>query len=218
MLLVQNEVGQILGRTLTKSENYEETEALLQSLVPKMSSQSDGHRISVCDNTNSNRNLIERIFGDAVKIKQDPFHVISRFTEKVKDSAKKRWLVGQLSAAIYDVERKLHPPDECESRMKAVLQVLDPASISVKRSEWEGCVASNLAQVRLGDLYVDENRYSDAGGEISIVSTSQLEAIHSKLRKLLDRVLSIEVGLRKLDIFILQVRDMLLRFEVFVRI
>jgi hypothetical protein len=86
LLLVQNEVGQILGRTLTKSENHPETEALLQSLVPKMSSQSDGPRICVYDNANSNRNLIERIFGEAVKIKQDPFHVISRFTKIVKET------------------------------------------------------------------------------------------------------------------------------------
>ncbi|ETM98347.1 hypothetical protein PPTG_24645, partial [Phytophthora nicotianae INRA-310] len=32
LLLVQNEVGQIMGRTLTKSENHVETETLLQSL------------------------------------------------------------------------------------------------------------------------------------------------------------------------------------------
>jgi hypothetical protein len=78
----------------------------------------------------------------------------------------------------------------------------------VKQSEWDGCIASNLAQIRLGDLFVDENQCTDAGGEVRIVSTSQLEAIHSKLQKLLDRIMSVEVGLRILDIFILQVRSL----------
>lgn len=132
--------------------------------------------------------------------------MITRFTEKVGDCAKKRWLATQVSAAIYDVQRNLRSPEECEKRMAAVLHDLDPKWISVKRSAWEGCVASNLAQVRIGDLYVDENNYIEAGGEVRIVSTSQLEAIHSKLRKLLDRILSVDVGLRILDIFILQVR------------
>jgi hypothetical protein len=88
------------------------------------------------------------------------------------------------------------------------LEKLDPACISVKQSEWDGCIASNLAQIRLGDLFVDENQYTYTGGEVRIVSKSQLEAIHSKPRKLLDRILSVEVGLRILDIFILQVRSL----------
>ncbi|ETL89298.1 hypothetical protein L917_11747, partial [Phytophthora nicotianae] len=74
LLLVQNEVGQIMGRTLTKSENHAETETFLQSLVSKTGNASDGPRICVCDNANANRNLIERVFGDGVEIKQDPFH------------------------------------------------------------------------------------------------------------------------------------------------
>ncbi|KAL3656506.1 hypothetical protein V7S43_018653 [Phytophthora oleae] len=94
--------------------------------------------------------------------------------------------------------------DIYETRFKAVLEELDSSSISVKRSDWDGSVASNLIQIRRGDLYVDDNHYTDAGGDIRVVSASQLEAIHSKLRKLLDRVISVEVGLWILDIFILQ--------------
>ncbi|KAG6963599.1 hypothetical protein JG688_00008080, partial [Phytophthora aleatoria] len=49
------------------------------------------------------------------------------------------------------------------------------------------------------DLYVSANQYCDEGGSVQVVSTSQLEAIHSKLRKLLDRVVSVQfVGQHKL--------------------
>ncbi|ETK94828.1 hypothetical protein L915_02180 [Phytophthora nicotianae] len=147
LLLVQKEVGQIMGRTLTKSENHAETETLLQSLVSKMGNASDGPRICVCDNANANRNLIERVFGDGVEIKQEPFYVITRFTGNVSDSSTKRWLAGQLSAAIYDVKRNLRPPEDCKHRLAATLKALDPTAISVKQSEWEGCVASNFVAV-----------------------------------------------------------------------
>jgi hypothetical protein len=39
LLLVQNEVGQLMWRTLTMFENRAETEALLKTMVPKMSSE-----------------------------------------------------------------------------------------------------------------------------------------------------------------------------------
>ncbi|ETN17336.1 hypothetical protein PPTG_21643 [Phytophthora nicotianae INRA-310] len=42
-LLAQNEVGQILGTTLTNSENHEETE-LLKCMVAKKTTESDGSR------------------------------------------------------------------------------------------------------------------------------------------------------------------------------
>ncbi|KAG6969917.1 hypothetical protein JG688_00005116 [Phytophthora aleatoria] len=56
-------------------------------MVSKMSSESDGPRICVCDNANANRNRIEKVFGSVVTVKQDPFHVITGFIEKVADSA-----------------------------------------------------------------------------------------------------------------------------------
>ncbi|KAF1787012.1 hypothetical protein GQ600_18330 [Phytophthora cactorum] len=46
------------------------------------------------------------------------------------------------------------------------------------------------------DLFVDEADYSENGCTVRVLSTSQLEAVHSKLRKLLDRVVSFEMGLR----------------------
>ncbi|KAG6945428.1 hypothetical protein JG687_00017301, partial [Phytophthora cactorum] len=78
-----------IGGTLAKFENHAETEVLLQIMVPKMTSESDGPRICVCNNANANRSLIERVFGEVVIVKQDHFHVILRFTENIKDSAKR---------------------------------------------------------------------------------------------------------------------------------
>ncbi|EGZ05063.1 hypothetical protein PHYSODRAFT_534838, partial [Phytophthora sojae] len=60
LLLFQNEIGQIIGRRLTRSENREETRALLQ------------HK------------MVTEVFGSEVVTKQDPFHVITRITEKIK--------------------------------------------------------------------------------------------------------------------------------------
>ncbi|EGZ21832.1 hypothetical protein PHYSODRAFT_406228, partial [Phytophthora sojae] len=59
LLLAQNEIGQVDGRCLTRSENNDETEELL------------------------------KLFGDRVWTKQDPFHVIQRITEKVKSTKRK---------------------------------------------------------------------------------------------------------------------------------
>ncbi|ETP27627.1 hypothetical protein F442_23097, partial [Phytophthora nicotianae P10297] len=48
---------------------------------------------------------------------------------------------------IYDVKRNLRPPEDCKHRLAATLKALDPTAISVKQSEWEGCVASNFVAV-----------------------------------------------------------------------
>ncbi|POM69022.1 Hypothetical protein PHPALM_14740 [Phytophthora palmivora] len=61
---------------------------------------------------------------------------------------------------------------------------------------------ANLEQIRTGDLYVGDNEYTESGHRVRVVSTSQLEAVHSKLSKLLNRIVSIQVGMRILGIFI----------------
>ncbi|ETL77339.1 hypothetical protein L917_21721 [Phytophthora nicotianae] len=48
----------------------------------------------------------------------------------------------------------------------------------------------------MGDLYVKENEYLESGKRIRVLSTSQLEAVHSKLSKLLGRMVSIEHDLK----------------------
>eukprot|EP00644_Phytophthora_capsici_P010012 jgi/Phyca11/130077/e_gw1.90.28.1 len=72
LLLAQNEIGQIIGRRLTRSENNEETEELLRSV----------------------RNMVHRVFQDRVSTKQDPFHVIQRITTKVK-VPKRKWIAKE---------------------------------------------------------------------------------------------------------------------------
>ncbi|EGZ21088.1 hypothetical protein PHYSODRAFT_497461, partial [Phytophthora sojae] len=193
LLLVQNEVGQLLARGLTKSENHEETTAILQPIANKLASTSH----------------IERFL-----VKQDPFHVIQRLTEKISDSVKRQWLSKRLSEGLYDVEGKLRSPDVMERMFTAALATMNPSDIRVSSSEWEGCVKSNLEQIHTGDLFVETSNYCEGGCSVRVVSTSQLEAIHSKLRKLLDRVVSIEDGLRILDIFLLQVQPQTLLLSI----
>ncbi|OWY91341.1 hypothetical protein PHMEG_00040115, partial [Phytophthora megakarya] len=102
LLLVQNEIGQVMARCLTCSENHEETRAILQPIVDKFSKDPGAERVFVCDHANSMRNLVNSVFGDGVTVKQDPFHVIQRMTEKVSDRDKKKWLAKSLSEASYD--------------------------------------------------------------------------------------------------------------------
>ncbi|KAE9119533.1 hypothetical protein PF006_g18336 [Phytophthora fragariae] len=137
-------------------------------------------------------------------LQKDPFHVIQRLTEKISDQAQRGSLSKRLSKAIYDVERNIRSPSTTAEMFATAISSVPASSIRVSSSEWEGCVNSNLEQIRQGDLFVEESDYNEGGSTVRVVSTSQLEAIHSKLRKLLDRVLSIEVGLRILDVFLLQ--------------
>ncbi|EGZ06568.1 hypothetical protein PHYSODRAFT_532249, partial [Phytophthora sojae] len=135
LLLVQNEVRQLLARGLTKSENHEKTTAIcsqLQTSWPPL-----------------------LILSDFVLVKQDPFHVIQRLTEKISDSVKRQWLSKRLSEGLYDVEGKLRSPDVMERMFTAALATMNPSDIRVSSSEWEGCVKSNLEQIRTGDLFVE---------------------------------------------------------------
>eukprot|EP00644_Phytophthora_capsici_P001372 jgi/Phyca11/105254/e_gw1.10.489.1 len=100
LLLAQNEIGQIIGRRLTRSENNEETEELLRSC-----------------------------FKIEFQQKQDPFHVIQRITTKVKVS-KRKWIVKELKAAIYTVDREMRPAQETESAFRHVFERLSLDDVS----------------------------------------------------------------------------------------
>ncbi|EGZ21950.1 hypothetical protein PHYSODRAFT_496061, partial [Phytophthora sojae] len=176
LLLAQNEIGQIVARGLTYSKNHAETAAILKP-----------------------------VFNGALVVKQDPFHVIQRFTEKVKDHVMRGWLATELSSAIYTADHKIREPEEMATLFSTALGKIPASSLNVKEPEWQGCIASNLNQIRVGDLFVGEAEYVENGGRVRVLSTSQLEAVHSKLCKLLDRIVSYETGLRILDIFLLQV-------------
>lgn len=105
----------------------------------------------------------------------------------MKEPSERKALAKHLSKALYDVERKLRPPEDMAKQFLTVLQSVSNSSVR-NISEWTNSIQSNLQQIRSRDQYVSDCEYLERGEKIRVVSTSQLEAIHSKLRKLLDRV------------------------------
>ncbi|OWY92269.1 hypothetical protein PHMEG_00038798 [Phytophthora megakarya] len=87
-----------------------------------------------------------------------------------------------------------------ELQYRSVLSGVFPANILCKESEW----TENLAQIQRGELHVKNNSFEEGGRSVRVVSTSQLEGFHSALKKLLTRNVSIDVGLRILDWFIVK--------------
>lgn len=63
LLLAQNEICQIAGRSFTKSENSEETEALLKSIASSDVSLPTDTRYLVTDNANAVRKMAHRCNG-----------------------------------------------------------------------------------------------------------------------------------------------------------
>ncbi|KAG6953658.1 hypothetical protein JG687_00012266 [Phytophthora cactorum] len=90
LVLLQNEIGQIVGRWLTRSENNFETRELLEHVKSACPVETDSNMcVIISDNANAVRSLVNEVFGSAVSVRQDPFHVVQRFTEKVKDKGTK---------------------------------------------------------------------------------------------------------------------------------
>eukprot|EP00644_Phytophthora_capsici_P000231 jgi/Phyca11/100521/e_gw1.4.774.1 len=119
LLLLQNEIGQIVGRRLTSSENKDETMQLLSEVKSQFETSGDCFLIS--DNATAVRDFVGDVFGDSVAVKQDPFHVIQRFAEKVKHKTLGKKLRKDLSSALYDVDRELRQPVDMESNVRSVL-------------------------------------------------------------------------------------------------
>ncbi|KAG6941833.1 hypothetical protein JG688_00018455 [Phytophthora aleatoria] len=189
----------------SKVQYHAETAAILKPFASKLAAELSVSRVCITDNANGTRGLIEKVFSGAVACKQDPFHVIQRFSEKIKDHARRKWLSIELSSVIYMVDRTIRPPEEMAERLSSVLGNIAVSSLNAKALEWQGYISSNLNQIRMGDVFVDETDYSENGCTVRVLSTSQLETVYSKLRKLLDRVVSYEMGLRVLGIFLPQV-------------
>lgn len=82
LLLAQNEIGQIAGRSLTKPENNEETEVFLKSIVFSDVSPPTGTRYLAIDNANAVRKMAHRVVDHSFVVKQEPFHVIQPISEK----------------------------------------------------------------------------------------------------------------------------------------
>ncbi|KAF4044939.1 hypothetical protein GN244_ATG02644 [Phytophthora infestans] len=139
-LLLQNEIGQIVGRRLARSENHEEKLVL----DVKTEFAPDGDRFAVSDNATAVRKLIEKSYGDSVCVKRDPFHVITRFSEKVKSKFIRKLLCKQLKTAMYDVNRELRTPIDMESTLRDVFSNIGVNELSCTEIEWKGCIECNV--------------------------------------------------------------------------
>ncbi|EGZ25798.1 hypothetical protein PHYSODRAFT_416327, partial [Phytophthora sojae] len=127
LLLLQNEIGQIVGRRLTSSENKDETMQLLSDV--RLQLDADGDCYFISDNAAAVRKFVVEALGDSVVVKQDPFHVIQRFSQKLKSKPKRKLLCQELSSAMYDVDRELRPPVEMEANLRAVLSKISDSEL-----------------------------------------------------------------------------------------
>ncbi len=206
LLLVQNEIGQIVGRCATRSENGAELRSLLEhSVRDRMiaSASDENEMFIVSDKANAVKGLVADLFGEKCCVKQDPFHVIMRFSEKIRKKSKAKWLAKELSRALFTEERQLRPAVDMEREFRSVLDCVRESDVKCPWIEWKGCVDSNMKQVSDGHLFVANNHYTERGQQVQIVSTSQLEGFHSILSKFINRSVSVEVGLRMLDILVI---------------
>ncbi|RLN91884.1 hypothetical protein BBJ28_00026613 [Nothophytophthora sp. Chile5] len=203
LLLMQNEIGQIVGRRLTRSENHEETRSLLTNVKHSFLSDPNNPVYIVSDNAQAIRNMVDSVLGGSVSVKQDPFHVMQRIAEKIKASAHRKAIYKKLKAAMYVVTGELRNPKDMTANLRAAMSTVKPTDVSCSHAEWNGCVESNLKQIERGDVFVEHNSYEEAGEKASVVSTSELDGFHSALKRLLSRSVAADVGLRLLDVFIL---------------
>ncbi|KAE9122469.1 hypothetical protein PF005_g3629 [Phytophthora fragariae] len=160
---MKNEVGQIVGHRLTRSENNDESSALLEAVKPIL--KPDGN----------------------YPIYLDPFHAMLRVKEKIADKAKKWCISKELISAMYTVERELRPPQGMKVQFRRVASSIAPKELSCTEAIWRGCIDSSAAQIRSGDLYGVNNDYTEAHTTTRVVATSQLEGFHSGPKKLLNR-------------------------------
>ncbi|EGZ23432.1 hypothetical protein PHYSODRAFT_479316, partial [Phytophthora sojae] len=110
LLLLQNEIGQIVGR--------------------------HGDCYFISDNAAAVRKFVVEALGDSVVVKHDPFHVIQRFSEKLKSKPKRKLLCQELSSAMYDVDRELRPPVEMEANLRAVLSKISDSELGCTPEKW----------------------------------------------------------------------------------
>ncbi|EGZ25574.1 hypothetical protein PHYSODRAFT_344979 [Phytophthora sojae] len=73
--------------------------------------------------------------------------------------------IRSLAASVFGSSAKLRPPEEMEARFVTALQDVALTDISCSEQEWQGSVDSNLKQIKRGDLYVENNVFSEGGGK-----------------------------------------------------
>lgn len=207
LLSCLNEAGQVLGRVLTRSENNQQVEELLvQRIIPRFHDQRfDEKIVVVSDNANAVRNMIATVSNNMFDTKQDVWHVIHRFSEKINLKSMRKKICSELSAAIYYEDGQLREPSTMVKAIETVLKSVNESMLNCSLAVWEGCISSNIKQIERGDLYVKNNYYEENGIKTKIVSTSQVEGLHSQFKRLIRRSVSTKVGLRILDIFLLHV-------------
>ncbi|KAK1928574.1 hypothetical protein P3T76_015938 [Phytophthora citrophthora] len=110
LLLMQNQMGQIVGRRLARLENNDEMRDLLlhikSSVKPGESSTS-----VVSDKASAIHNVVHDVFEGTAATKQDPFHVMQRFSEKVKHKGKRKTFYKLIQGEIYSVDGQLRNPE-----------------------------------------------------------------------------------------------------------
>ena len=116
-------------------------------------------------------------------------------------------LAKQLADAVFELNGELKRPDQMCDAFTGIVSSVEHKDLCCTTAQWQGCVNSNLEQIRRGDLWIDSNTYTELGKEFKVVSTSQLEGVNAALRRLLNRTVSYEVGTRILDVFLLEVRS-----------
>jgi hypothetical protein len=111
---------------------------------------------------------------EGATVKQDPFHLINRFTSKVGDVIKKKWLATEVSNALNEKpSQELRPAEEMSPLVQNVCTKIQPNDVT-NYKEWLGTVENNLKIIEDGFLYIDSNAYMENGIKRQIISTSQL--------------------------------------------
>ncbi|KAI9317357.1 hypothetical protein BDR26DRAFT_927326 [Obelidium mucronatum] len=159
-----------------------------------------------CDNINSYRSVLQRVFGSRVRFTQDPWHFMQRLNTKIK-SEYRRNFADELSKLIYSKPRHLWEREIMFYQVRRFLETTPIEYISSTQSEWEGTCLNTLRHIFLGDLSpIASNVYVENGIERSIVETSTCESFNSGLNAILPRrTVSMRVGLRLLMIHIVEV-------------
>ncbi|ETP06436.1 hypothetical protein F441_17165 [Phytophthora nicotianae CJ01A1] len=128
------------------------------SLLLEVKSQfaADGDHFDVSDNASAVRKLIGKTYGNTVQVKQDPFHVITRVSEKVKSKPARKFLCKQLKEVMYDVNQELRAPTDMETRLRDELSRIRIEELSCTEAESKGCIESNVQQIVRGDLMLSQ--------------------------------------------------------------
>ncbi|POM74215.1 Hypothetical protein PHPALM_8863 [Phytophthora palmivora] len=175
LLLLQNGIGEIVGRRLSSSKNKEETMWLLSDV--KFQLQSDDERkYLVSDNARAMYEFMAT----------DPFHLHQRFAKHIKSKSLRKHIRKEVMNTLYDVDRGFREPEEMKKN--SLRKVLSRISV-IEMGSYNRLI---ILTEKVVDLLFE------------IVSISQLEGFHIAMKKLLAREVRIELGLYILDVFIVQ--------------